>query len=117
MSDDSTDAMNICNECGTDALAVEQALSEQAERIKQLEAENAALAADQCHGGYGTEWGHHRCKYQNRIAELEVALEGIARCAQHSPPRLALRVQQLVAEALAGRALPPVQSVSNGEAS
>lgn len=51
-------------------------------RCRELEAANAALeresfalAANQCHGGYAGEYGHHRCRYQDRIAELEQAWE------------------------------------------
>ena len=38
-----------------------------------LKKENFALSANQCHHGYSTEGGDHRCKYQDRIAELEKA--------------------------------------------
>jgi hypothetical protein len=41
------------------------------ERIKELEKENFALAADQCHAGYGDDYGHHRCRLQDHIKELE----------------------------------------------
>ena len=40
-------------------------------RIEELERENAQLAADQCHSGYGDPYGNHRCKYQDEIEELE----------------------------------------------
>jgi hypothetical protein len=30
--------------------------------IARLEAENFALAADQCDDGYGDEWGNHQCR-------------------------------------------------------
>lgn len=33
--------------------------------------ELASLAASQCHGGYGDESGNWRCKYQDRIKQLE----------------------------------------------
>lgn len=36
-----------------------------ADLARQLERECFALAANQCHGGYGDERGHHRCKYQD----------------------------------------------------
>lgn len=39
--------------------------------IKRWYSECEALAADQCHHGYGTEWGHHRCKYQDEIDQLK----------------------------------------------
>lgn len=42
-------------------------------RVAELEAEAFGLAANQCHRGYATENGDHRCKYQDRIAELEAA--------------------------------------------
>jgi hypothetical protein len=30
-------------------------------RVAELETENFALAANQCHDGYGDEWGNHCC--------------------------------------------------------
>lgn len=48
----------------------ETMLCERCEYILQLEAENAELAAHQCHDGYAGEGGNHRCKYQDRIEEL-----------------------------------------------
>ena len=35
-----------------------------------LENENFALAANQCHDGYGDEYGNHRCRYQDEIEAL-----------------------------------------------
>jgi len=46
-------------------------LQAQNDRVRELERDNFRLAADQCHNGYGGEHGHHRCTYQDRIAELE----------------------------------------------
>lgn len=43
-------------------------------RIAELEREGSALAANQCHDGYAGEHGHHMCRYQARVAELERAL-------------------------------------------
>ena len=40
-------------------------------REDALRAECFALAADQCHAGYGDEWGNHRCKYQDEIAAIK----------------------------------------------
>jgi hypothetical protein len=48
-----------------------RALDLACKRIAELEAENAALAADQCHKGYGDDRGNHRCSYQDRIVELQ----------------------------------------------
>lgn len=45
------------------------------DRVAELEAENFALAADICHHGYAGDGGEHRCKYQDRIAELERAVD------------------------------------------
>lgn len=42
--------------------------------IEKLEKDGFQLSADQCRHGYGDDYGHHRCKYQDRIAELEKAL-------------------------------------------
>lgn len=39
------------------------------------ESTSFALASNQCHHGYGTESGDHRCKYQDQIAQLEETLE------------------------------------------
>ncbi len=36
--------------------------------VERLEEECFALAANQCHAGYGDEGGSHRCKYQDEIA-------------------------------------------------
>jgi len=47
----------------------------QAENAR-LQQENFALAADQCHSGYGDEWGNHRCKYQDELARLRKAHNG-----------------------------------------
>ena len=40
-----------------------------------LRKECFGLAADQCHDGYGDDGGNHRCRYQDRIEELEARLE------------------------------------------
>lgn len=80
-----------------DALYAER--EQQAERIERLEKENFALAADQCHGGYAGEHGHHRCreldKQAERIGELEGALKPFSRMAaeyEHEPPATEERV-------------------------
>jgi hypothetical protein len=59
----------------TEAKRIESSLCA---RIKELETENFALAAGLCHDGYGDESGRWRCKYQDRIKELEEALEPFA---------------------------------------
>lgn len=43
----------------------------------EKEKENFSLAANQCHHGYAGEYGHHRCKYQDRIERLRAALQNI----------------------------------------
>lgn len=40
-------------------------------RVKELEAENFALAANQCHGGYSAENGDRRCTYRDRVEKME----------------------------------------------
>jgi hypothetical protein len=57
------------------AEAAGEAIEVRDKRIAELEAENAALAADQCHKGYGDDRGNHRCAYQDRIADLENQLD------------------------------------------
>jgi hypothetical protein len=57
---------------------IDEKLTAQADVAKR-DAEAFALAANQCHNGYGTEGGDHRCKYQDRIAELEKALAPFAK--------------------------------------
>lgn len=47
---------------------------EEVARIEHLEKENFALAANQCHAGYGDEWGNHRCE---KIDALKDALLGL----------------------------------------
>lgn len=42
--------------------AAAKMLHAQAERIGELEREGSALAANQCHDGYGDAHGHHQCK-------------------------------------------------------
>jgi hypothetical protein len=37
-------------------------ITAQAQEVERLWAENAALAADQCHDGYSDEHGNHRCR-------------------------------------------------------
>lgn len=39
-----------------------EALPKAQARIAELERETFALAADQCHAGYGDDFGNHRCK-------------------------------------------------------
>lgn len=48
-------------------------------RIRDLEAENFKLSAGLCHDGYGDESGNWRCKYQDRIKELEGQLANALR--------------------------------------
>jgi uncharacterized protein YhaN len=58
-----------------ESYAAVKAIEARDQRIAELEAENAALAADQCHKGYGDDRGNHRCAYQDRIADLENQLD------------------------------------------
>ena len=59
------------------AVAVDKRLETQAARIAELEAENAGLSANQClHDIHGDESGNMYCP---RIAELEAALEDMAK--------------------------------------
>ena len=44
-------------------------------RVAELERENFALAADQCHAGYGDDWGNHCCKEQDELRAQITALE------------------------------------------
>lgn len=46
------------------------------EEIAALKAENAALAADQCHAGYGDDYGNHRCRDVDN-ARAEGIVEGL----------------------------------------
>lgn len=39
--------------------------------------ELAALAASQCHGGYGDEYGNHRCFYQDEIDRLRSGIKKV----------------------------------------
>jgi hypothetical protein len=38
-----------------------------AQKCRELEKENFHLAANQCHAGYGGEYGHHRCAEIDRL--------------------------------------------------
>jgi hypothetical protein len=40
-----------------------------AQKCRELEQEAFALAANQCHAGYGGEYGHHRCKEIDRLTQ------------------------------------------------
>lgn len=51
-----------------------QLLTALVDRIEELEAECFKLSAGMCHDGYGDDFGNWRCKYQDRIEELEAAL-------------------------------------------
>ena len=45
---------------------------ERGDALLKLEAENFALAANQCHDGYGDEWGNHCCRSIDKaITECE----------------------------------------------
>lgn len=44
---------------------------EAARMLKAKEAESFALAATACHGGYGDDFGHFRCNYQDVIRKLQ----------------------------------------------
>lgn len=48
------------------------------EKITELKSECFTLAADQCHDGYAGEYGDHRCRYQDRIAELVEKCEALS---------------------------------------
>lgn len=63
--------------------------------VESMENECLALAANQCHFGYGGEGGHHRCKYQDRIAELETELKK----SQEKEFALEIRLKVLQSEA------------------
>jgi hypothetical protein len=39
------------------------------EKCRQLEEEGFQLAANQCHAGYGGEYGHHRCAEIDRLTK------------------------------------------------
>lgn len=39
------------------------------EKCRQLEEEGFHLAANQCHAGYGGEFGHHRCAEIDRLTK------------------------------------------------
>lgn len=60
-------------------------------RIAELEQEGSALAADQCHDGYAGEHGHHMCRYQDRIAELEQLRDEAARAEREQCAKIADR--------------------------
>ena len=47
----------------TAALAAERA------KVERLERENFALAANQCHAGYGDDYGNHRCREIDALRE------------------------------------------------
>lgn len=60
--------------------------------IEEFEQENSALAADQCHHGYGDEWGNHRCRYQDEIAALKAEIARLSKSPwrlieNHEPPK------------------------------
>lgn len=40
-----------------------------AQKCRELEEENFHLAANQCHAGYGGEYGHHRCAEIDRLTK------------------------------------------------
>jgi hypothetical protein len=40
-----------------------------AQKCRELEKENFHLAANQCHAGYGGEYGHHRCAEIDRLTK------------------------------------------------
>lgn len=42
--------------------------------LEEAEARGAELSAGACHGGYGDDYGNHRCHYQNRIDHLSAML-------------------------------------------
>jgi hypothetical protein len=68
------------------ANAIEHSTAVRAARYgRELETENFALAADQCHHGYGDEHGHHRCIYQDQIEDLKAE---IARLMAANPPAI-----------------------------
>lgn len=46
-----------------------------ANEIERLWEENSALASNQCHDGYGDDYGNHRCRV---VDEMSAALEKIA---------------------------------------
>ena len=50
--------------------------------LKRLNDECFALSADMCHHGYGDDYGNHRCKYQDKIEELQARLNTQEGC-QH----------------------------------
>lgn len=58
-----------------------------------LEEENFSLAANQCHHGYGDEYGNHRCKYQDEIAALK----------KREPNEITVKKYDLVATLCRGR--------------
>jgi len=61
--------------------------------IERLQAENFALAADQCHAGYAAKNGDHRCNYQDVINELRTALGPFAEIAEDYDRADMLRTQ------------------------
>lgn len=65
-------------------------------RCRELEAESFALAANQCHHGYAGEHGHHRCRYQDRIAELEAKNKRLHKALELARETVADEVQHLI---------------------
>lgn len=68
-----------CDRCGmeqpyTDISIAKADLAAASARIGEMEKENFALAANQCHAGYGDDYGNHRCE---KIDGLKDALLGL----------------------------------------
>jgi hypothetical protein len=55
-------------------LGIQDSTQTPAEAIRELQAECFALAANQCHAGYGDDYGNHRCE---KIDTLKDALLGL----------------------------------------
>lgn len=70
INDMSDDVERLSLACAAEAVEADSLRA----HIAGLESESFGLAANQCHHGYGTENGDHRCRYQDRIAELEAEL-------------------------------------------
>jgi hypothetical protein len=76
-------------------LAVAPALLAAAERAEAVMDDAAHLAANQCHDGYGDDWGNHRCRVvdtltaeRDALRERVAALERVAEAAAETLPYL-----------------------------
>lgn len=80
-----------------------------ADEINRLQKENFALASNQCHDGYGDDYGNHRCREVDKAVAAEreacaqIAHDVILNCQPHTDDEIAAVAADEIEKAIRAR--------------